>query len=99
MKNKALICFLMLFALAAVSQAADKKITDDTIYNAVLMKLATNQVVRGGALKVEVKNGVVTITGTVDKLEQKTHATKAAKKVKGVKEVINNITLRDKDAK
>jgi len=79
--------------LAGVCLAADK-ITDDTLYNQVLLKLAGDPVVKGGALKVEVKNGVVTLSGTVDEQRQKDKATKLTKKVKGVKQVINNIEIK-----
>jgi osmotically-inducible protein OsmY len=51
-------------------------------------------VVKGGALQVDVKDGVVTLSGAVDLGEQRDKAPKLARKVKGVKEVINNITVR-----
>jgi hyperosmotically inducible periplasmic protein len=94
--NKALVSLLLLFTLVSVCLAKEKIITDDSINDAVRIKLANDQVVKGGALRVDVKQGVVTISGAVDKMEQKTHATKVAKKVKGVKSVVNNITLREK---
>jgi osmotically-inducible protein OsmY len=58
------------------------------------MRLANDQVVKGGALQVDVKDGVVTLSGAVDLGEQRDKAPKLARKVKGVKEVINNITVR-----
>jgi len=85
-----------MFALASVCLAAGKQpITDDSIYDAVRMKLANDQVVKGGALQVDVKEGVVTLGGSVPMEEQKDRAAKLAAKVKGVKKVVNNITLRD----
>ncbi len=96
---RALLSLFVLFAFATVCLAKDKgPITDDSIYDQVRLKLANDQVVKGGGLHVEVKQGVVTIGGEVEKLEQKTRATKLAKKIKGVKEVINNITLRGQTA-
>jgi osmotically-inducible protein OsmY len=41
-----------------------------------------------------VKDGVVTLTGQVDEPKAKDRAEKLAKKVKGVKQVINKITVK-----
>jgi osmotically-inducible protein OsmY len=95
MIHRTLISLLLLFALVSVCLAKDPKpITDDGIYDQVRLKLANDQVVKGGALQVDVKQGVVTLRGAVDQPNQKDRATKLAKQVKGVKQVINNITLR-----
>jgi osmotically-inducible protein OsmY len=92
---KTLISFLLLLALASVCLAKDRKPpSDDAIYDQVRLRLANDQVVKGGALQVDVKDGVVTLSGAVDLGEQRDKAPKLAKKVKGVKEVINNITVR-----
>ncbi len=48
---------------------------------------------KGGALDVTVKDGVVVLKGRVDTEKGKTKATKLAKKVKGVKEVDNELTV------
>jgi osmotically-inducible protein OsmY len=99
MKNKACAFLLVFFALTSIGLAKDRPpVTDNTVRDQVLMKLATDQVVKGGALQVDVKDGVVTLGGQVEQPKQKTKATKVAKKVKGVKQVVNNITLRDKTA-
>jgi osmotically-inducible protein OsmY len=93
--HKTLISLLLLFTLASVCLAkTPKQITDDSIYDQVRMRMANDQVVKGGALQVDVKQGVVTLSGSVDLAEQKNKAAKLAGKVKGVKQVINNITLR-----
>jgi osmotically-inducible protein OsmY len=93
--HKTLMSFLLLFTLASVCLAKDQKpTTDDEVYDQVRLKLANDQVVKGGALQVDVKDGVVTLSGAVDLAEQKDKAPKLAKKVKGVKQVINNITVR-----
>jgi hyperosmotically inducible periplasmic protein len=83
----------VLLLLAGVCLAADKG-SDDTIYNQVLLRLAGDPVVKGGELKVEVKSGVVTLTGTLEEARQKDRASKVAKKVKGVTQVINNIDVK-----
>jgi osmotically-inducible protein OsmY len=45
-----------------------------------------------------VKQGVVTLSGRVELPVQREKATKVAKKVKGVKEVINHIEIQNKSA-
>jgi hyperosmotically inducible protein len=90
--------FLALAMLASVCFAADKTVSDNAIYDNVRIKLAADAEVKGGALGVEVKQGVVTLSGAVDTDRQKSKAAKLARKVKGVKKVINNITLKEKIA-
>lgn len=95
---KASLCVLLIGLLMAGVCLAKDAVTDDMIYNNVRIKLASDQVVKGGALEVEVKDGVVTLGGAVEEQKQKERATKLTKSVKGVKQVINNITLRNKNA-
>ena len=57
------------------------------------MRLAVDPDVKGGALKVASKDGMVTITGRVDTEKAKRKAEKLAKKVKGVKSVTNDVTV------
>jgi len=66
---------------------------DDRISDQVRMKLATDQDVKGGAFDVTVKDGVVVIKGRVDSDKGKSKATHLAKKVKGVKEVDNELQV------
>jgi len=75
---------------------AEKAVSDDSIYDYVKRKLANDQVVKGGALEIDVKEGVVTLRGTVDTEQQQQRAEKLAKKVKGVKKVVNEIKLSTK---
>jgi osmotically-inducible protein OsmY len=73
--------------------AANKKNTetDDRIYDQVRMRLANDQDVKGGALDVVVKDGIVTLRGRVDTEKGKRRAEKLAHKVKGVKSVDNEL--------
>lgn len=73
--------------------AQDKKATDDYITDAVRQKLAADTVVKGGGLDVEVKDGIVTLSGKVPEGRQKDRAGSLAKKVHGVKSVVNNIKI------
>jgi len=76
---------VVLLLLAGVCLAAEKPLTDDTVYNQVRIKLADDPVVKGGGLDVEVKQGVVTLSGTVELQVQIEKATKVAKKVRASK--------------
>jgi len=96
MKVRLFAIFAALLLMAGVCLAADKQITDDSISDHVRLRLASDPDVKGGALAVDVKEGVVTIGGTVESQRQKDKATKLAKKVKGVKQVVNNISLKER---
>ncbi|MGC9951601.1 MAG: BON domain-containing protein [Bryobacteraceae bacterium] len=93
MKIKTLVSILVILALAGGAWAAEKHFSDDQIYDLVRRKLADDQVVKGGAMEVEVKDGVVTLKGKVEYDEQKTKAEKVAKKVSGVKSVDNQLVV------
>ena len=89
--------FTSLFVVAALLLpavwAADKALSDDAIYDQVKRRLANDVVVKGGGLDVEVKDGVVTINGAVERSVQKEKAEKITKKIKGVKQVVNNLRV------
>jgi len=95
MTSKIIAAFMTVLLLAAVCLAADKTVSDDMIYDNVRIKLASDQIVKGGALNVDVKDGVVTLGGLVENSKQKDRAAKLAKSVKGVKSVINNLNLKE----
>src|SRR5437868_3719818 len=94
---KRLLAIVLVFggALAQATFPADQKqvSSDDRISDQVRMRLATDEDVKGGALDVFVKNGVVTIKGRVDTEKGKNRATRLAKKVKGVKDVDNELIV------
>jgi hyperosmotically inducible periplasmic protein len=91
-----IVAVIVIFLLTAgVCLASDKVLTDDMIHDNVMIKLASDQIVKGGALSVDVKAGVVTLGGQVENSKQKDRATKLAKSVKGVKQVVNNINLKE----
>jgi osmotically-inducible protein OsmY len=95
MKSKIYAFVLALFLLTSVSFAKqDSPLTDDMITDQVRIKLSGDQLVKGGALQVDVKDGVVTLSGLVDEPKAKERAEKLTKKTKGVKQVINKITVK-----
>jgi osmotically-inducible protein OsmY len=94
MKIKRVVtAIVLLLALVVSTLAADKPTDDNYIYDSVREKLATDSVVKGGAIDVDVKDGVVTLKGKVQEARQKSKAESLAKKVKGVKSVINQLQI------
>ena len=85
--------FLALLAPQVALVAQDVKATDDYINDAVRQKLAADTVVKGGNIDVDVKAGVVTLSGKVQEMRQRSKAEQIAKKVHGVKSVVNNIKI------
>ncbi|HEY2018078.1 MAG TPA: BON domain-containing protein [Bryobacteraceae bacterium] len=94
MISKICAVLVLLCMVATVCLAAGKPISDNLIIDQVRIRLSGDAEVKGGALQVESKDGVVTLTGTVETSRQKDKATKLAKKVKGVKQVVNNIEIK-----
>jgi osmotically-inducible protein OsmY len=94
MKLKRIGLFLvMVFTLLTPGFAAGKPVSDDFLSDTVRQKLASDDVVKGGAIDVEVKDGVCTLKGKVEEPRQKDRAEKIAKKVSGVKSVVNQIQI------
>jgi osmotically-inducible protein OsmY len=94
MKLKRVLLPVVLFlTLIATAFAAAKPVSDDFISDTIMQKLAADPVVKGGAIKVDVKDGSVTLSGKVEEMKQKNKAEKIAKKVDGVKSVTNDIQL------
>jgi len=78
------------FLAAGMLFAGDK---DGEISTKVQLKLAEDIVVKGGGLTIDVKDGVVTLSGKVETPTQKSKAEELTKKVSGVKSVVNNIVV------
>lgn len=95
MKSKlaALLIALILFQVVCLA-AKPPAVTDDTITDQVRLKLTSDPDVKGGALQVDVKQGVVTLSGAVEQQKQRDKAEKLARKIKGVKSVVNNIEVK-----
>ena len=97
--HKLLAASLALFLMLAVCLAKDPPpITDDTISDAVRVKLAGDQLVGVLNFDVTVKQGVVTLAGSVEQKSLKARAEHVAKKVKGVKQVVNNIEIKTRSS-
>jgi osmotically-inducible protein OsmY len=66
--------------------------SDTDISNAVRRRFLNSAVIQSQALSVTCKDGVVTLSGTVDSYPQEDEAGMLASEVRGVKEVTNNIS-------
>ena len=81
---------MALVSTAIAGQTAP--VTDVAIHDDVVAKIAAG-IPGGDGILVAVKDGVVTLTGGLSTKKQRTEAEKLAKKVHGVKVVVNNITV------
>jgi osmotically-inducible protein OsmY len=90
-----LIALLLLVTVAMPMLVAQQKsaVSDDAISDNVRQRLASDADVRGAALDVTVKDGVVTIQGRVHTEKGRKKATEISKKVKGVVSVDNQLKL------
>ena len=68
--------------------------TDKEIQQAVLRELEWEPVVRSTEIGVAVKDGIVTLSGFVDSYSTKYAAERAAKRVEGVKAVVNDLEVK-----
>ena len=68
--------------------------TDVHVRNAVVRQLDWDPEVDAGAIGVSAHDGVVTLTGFVDSYAEKLAAERVAKRVRGVRGVANDITVR-----
>lgn len=88
-----LALLLFLACMVPALPAGQKSGADDRIFDQVRMRLATDADVKGGNFDVAVKDGIVTLKGRVDTEKGKQRASKLAKKVKGVKQVENELVV------
>jgi osmotically-inducible protein OsmY len=94
MKLKRVLLPLVLFlTLVTSALPAAKPVSDDFLVDTIRQKLAADQIVKGGAIEVIVKDGAVTLRGTVEEDKQKSKAEKIAKRVGGVKSVVNELKI------
>src|SRR4051794_30219329 len=74
--------------------SATKTLTDEQIQREVLAELKWDSRLQPNEIGVAVKDGVVTLTGTVDSFIKKWAAENAAQRVRGVQAVANDIEVR-----
>lgn len=86
------VSLLLIFALV-VPVFAQGTPSDNKIYDAVRQRLANDEIVKGAGLDVVVKNGEVTLKGTVPDQKARDKAEKITRKVKGVTSVVNELKI------
>src|SRR5262245_65831855 len=67
--------------------------TDKDIQQSVLRELDYEPQVRSTEIGVAVKDGIITLSGTVDSYSNRYHAERAAKRVAGVKAIANDLEV------
>lgn len=90
------VTLIAILSMFAISSVAKNRVSDDEIHDAVKVALASDRDVRGTTVVVAVKDGVVTLKGRVFNQKAKKRAVRIAKKQKGVKKVINELTAPPK---
>jgi osmotically-inducible protein OsmY len=91
--NKLIGSLLVLSAVFCLILRADQPKSDDVIDDQIAIKLTSDPIVKGGSIKVDSQQGVVTLSGAVGTKKQKDRAASIAKKVKGVKQVQNDLVV------
>ena len=95
------IC-LILAALVAgcagdrMSRSTEEAVDDSLLANKVKMALYADKQVSGRQIVVEASQGVIQLSGAVASLPEAQRAVQLAQGIKGVKEVRNRLTVREK---
>ena len=69
-------------------------VDDATITTAIKAKFVEDKTVDAGAIKVETLNGAVSLSGFAKSSAEKAQAENIARNTKGVRQVLNNLTVR-----
>ena len=80
--------------LALVARGADEEISDDLLYDRVNRQLIIDRDLGTRQLQVKVEKGVVTVAGFVESEKMQKRVEKVVKKVKGVKQIVNQTKVR-----
>lgn len=93
MRNK-LPVFVLSLVLSAGMAFAGPPTVDNQTMDGVQSRLDRAKVNQHGDVQVTVDRGIATLTGSVDSLKVKMDAEKAARKTKGVTQVVDNIRVQ-----
>lgn len=95
MRFLALLLAFLLLGVSAGAAALQDASEDDRIYDQVIQRLAADRDIKGNAFEVAVKDGVVTVKGTVTRESHRQKAERIIKRVKGVKQVVNELVIKE----
>jgi hyperosmotically inducible protein len=89
------LSFITIAAALIISLAGCERrlATDATLNTTVKNKLATDPTTSGSRISVDTSNGVVTLSGSVPTVAEKSEAERIARTTQGVTGVVNNITV------
>jgi hyperosmotically inducible protein len=93
MTKTKLLIFVLTLGLAVPAAFAGTENTPSQVTAELQDKIYHAKVFDHGTVQASYENGVATLTGTVDNLGSKLDAERAARKVKGVTQVIDNIRV------
>ena len=98
MKMKAIITALFVMALmgcqAMTGKTAGQNVDDATITASVKSTLVADKAANLTRIDVDTNNGVVALNGVVESGDQKARAEQLARRVDGVRNVINNLQVQ-----
>jgi hyperosmotically inducible protein len=97
MRHIKFLCLLMLVGLAGWPAFAGTQGSEAGTTASLEDRINRARVLDHGQVQATYEHGVATLTGTVDNLGSKLDAQRAARKVEGVKQVVNNIQVRADD--
>ena len=86
-----IVCLVLAVSAPATAQDDDP---DDLLYDRVIRKIVSDRRLKTDAVNIAVKDGVVTLTGTVETEKMRLRVEKVVKKIKGVKQVLNEVSVR-----
>ena len=94
--RRTFFAFLAPFLLLGDSVRADQEtVSDDDLYDLVNRKLITDPDLGARQLQVKVEQGVVTVAGFVESEKMQKKVERVVRKVKGVKDVVNQTKIRE----
>jgi osmotically-inducible protein OsmY len=91
----AIVASLAIGASSAFAYGSDHPIEDSVLTTKVKAKLVEDNTTKARHINVTTKNGVVTLSGTVDSTTEKDAAAQDAQKVEGVASVDNQLTVKE----
>ena len=86
-----IVCLLLAVSAPAAAQDEDP---DDLLYDLVIRKIVNDRQLKTNAVNVAVKDGAVTLSGTVETEKMRIRVGRVVKKIKGVKQVVNEVSVR-----
>jgi hyperosmotically inducible protein len=89
----AIVLFLLAGCQAMTGKTAGRNVDDAAITASVKSTLVADKAANLTRVDVDTNNGVVSLNGVVDSPDQKSRAEQLARRVDGVKKVVNNLQV------